>query len=104
MIRAGLTRCARRVREAGLARAGRRGGPVRRCAVPASRGPQAAGPDRSMNSRPRELPNLRFADGHGTPTSLAAFQRRLVLFNVWATWCPPCPEEMPSLDRLRFGL
>jgi thiol-disulfide isomerase/thioredoxin len=27
-----------------------------------------------------------------------------VLLNVWATWCPPCREEMPSLDRLQKSL
>ena len=69
-----------------------------------TRGPQSSGPDLSVNSHPREMPSLRFSDGQGTPTSLAAFHGRLVLLNVWATWCPPCREEMPTLDRLQATL
>lgn len=69
-----------------------------------TRGPQSSGLDLSVSSHPRELPNLRFADGQGTLTSLAAFHGRLVLLNVWATWCRPCREEMPTLDRLQATL
>src|SRR5205809_6574732 len=36
----------------------------------------------------------------GRPTSLADYRGRVVLLNVWATWCPPCRVEMPSLERL----
>ncbi|RST51904.1 TlpA family protein disulfide reductase [Variovorax sp. MHTC-1] len=50
------------------------------------------------------MANLRFSDGEGKPTSLAAFRGRFVLLNVWATWCPPCVEEMPTLDRLQATL
>ena len=65
---------------------------------------QSSGPDLILNSPPRELPNLRFADGQGAPTNLAAFRGRVMLLNVWATWCPPCREEMPTLDRLQAAL
>ena len=58
----------------------------------------------TIHASPRELPALRFADASGTPTSLAAFRGRFVLLNVWATWCPPCREEMPTLDRLQASL
>lgn len=37
----------------------------------------------------------------GRKLSLADFRGRFVLLNVWATWCPPCVKEMPSLDRLQ---
>lgn len=57
-----------------------------------------------VHARARELPSLRFTDGNGAATSLAAFRDRVVLLNVWATWCGPCREEMPTLDRLQATL
>jgi peroxiredoxin len=36
----------------------------------------------------------------GEPTALAAYRGRVVLLNVWATWCYPCRLEMPSMERL----
>lgn len=36
-----------------------------------------------------------------TPGRLADYRGRVVLVNVWATWCPPCREEMPYLDELQ---
>lgn len=53
---------------------------------------------------PRPLPDLRFEDANGKARSLADFRGKLVLLNIWATWCPPCREEMPSLDRLQAQL
>jgi thiol-disulfide isomerase/thioredoxin len=35
----------------------------------------------------------------GTPDSLAARRGSIVVMNLWATWCPPCREEMPALER-----
>ncbi|PLC48130.1 redoxin [Pollutimonas subterranea] len=49
---------------------------------------------------PRELPLISFQDATGKTVTLADFRGRVVLLNIWATWCPPCREEMPSLDRL----
>jgi thiol-disulfide isomerase/thioredoxin len=57
-----------------------------------------------LHSRSRDLANLRFSDSGGSPTDLAAFRGRVVLLNIWATWCPPCREEMPTLDRLQAAL
>jgi len=54
---------------------------------------------------PRPLPEIAFTDGAGRALSLGDFRGRVVLLNIWATWCVPCRREMPSLDRLaaRFG-
>lgn len=54
---------------------------------------------------PRPVPNLSFEDGAGAKRSLADFRGKVVLLNLWATWCAPCRKEMPALDRLqqRFG-
>lgn len=68
------------------------------------RGLRSSSPDLNVHADPREMPNLRFADGQGAPTSLSAFLGKVVLLNVWATWCAPCREEMPTLDRLQATL
>ncbi|MEO3432351.1 TlpA disulfide reductase family protein [Inquilinus sp. CAU 1745] len=50
------------------------------------------------------MPELRFQGADGNDLSLADFRGRVVLLNVWATWCVPCREEMPTLDRLQAEL
>lgn len=53
---------------------------------------------------PRPLPELRFVDGTGASRALADFRGRVILLNIWATWCVPCRKEMPALDRLQAAL
>jgi thiol-disulfide isomerase/thioredoxin len=53
---------------------------------------------------PRRLPPIRFADAGGRQLSLRDFQDRVVLLDLWATWCAPCRNEMPALDRLQGEL
>ena len=57
-----------------------------------------------INDAPRALPELEFQDGEGRERSLSQFGGKVVLLNVWATWCAPCREEMPALDRLQQKL
>ena len=49
-------------------------------------------------------PALRFKDSAGVEHTLAEWQGKVVLLNLWATWCAPCRKEMPALDRLQQGL
>jgi thiol-disulfide isomerase/thioredoxin len=53
---------------------------------------------------PRELANVRFVDASGAPRSLSDWKGKVVLLNLWATWCAPCRKEMPALDRLQQAL
>ena len=45
-------------------------------------------------------PDFAVTDERGESVTLAAFADRVVLLNVWATWCGPCREEMPSMESL----
>lgn len=53
---------------------------------------------------PAPAPDLEFRDAEGKTVHLSDFRGRLVLLNLWATWCLPCREEMPTLDRLEGAL
>ncbi|HEY0887763.1 MAG TPA: TlpA disulfide reductase family protein [Ramlibacter sp.] len=57
--------------------------------------------------RPQPVPDdaaaaiwpLKFDSPGGAPLEMVRFQGKPLLLNFWATWCPPCVEEMPLLDR-----
>lgn len=55
----------------------------------------------TLHATPSAMPPLRFASATGAALDLASFRGRAVLLNVWAAWCGPCREEMPTLDRLQ---
>jgi thiol-disulfide isomerase/thioredoxin len=57
-----------------------------------------------LMDKPKPVAEIAFNDGDGHPRSLADFKRKVVLLNVWATWCVPCRKEMPALDRLQASL
>ncbi len=45
-------------------------------------------------------PVFPLLDDRGAPVSLDRYRGRVVLMNLWASWCPPCRAEMPDLQRL----
>ena len=54
---------------------------------------------------PMELPDgVTFNDKAGQAVGLDQFGGKVVLLNLWATWCAPCRKEMPDLDRLQADL
>ncbi|MCH8239705.1 MAG: TlpA family protein disulfide reductase [Proteobacteria bacterium] len=53
---------------------------------------------------PKDIPEIEFVTDDGTATSLDAWRGKVVLLNLWATWCGPCRKEMPTLDRLKAEL
>jgi thiol-disulfide isomerase/thioredoxin len=58
----------------------------------------------SENQELKSLPAAVFFDAAGKKLTLADFKGRPVLLNLWATWCPPCVGELPSLDKLQAKL
>jgi len=69
--------------------------------APLARGEVAAV---SVASEPLRLPALTFKDAGGATKTLADWKGRMVLLNLWATWCVPCRKEMPALATLEAKL
>ncbi len=61
------------------------------------------GPFRRL-ADPVPAPEIAFRDAEGRDLSFADFRGRLLVVNFWATWCVPCVEEMPALDRLHAAV
>lgn len=65
-------------------------------------GPRLA--DRLGSADREVLRAARFTDLSGKPRILDEWQGRILVLNFWATWCPPCREEIPALVRARDNL
>ena len=49
----------------------------------------------------KQAPYLRIKDRDGNQLELSALKGKVVFINFWATWCPPCLQEIPSIRRLQ---
>ncbi len=58
----------------------------------------------ALHAAPKPVPEIQFQDSEGKALTLQDFRGRVILLNIWATWCLPCRREMPTLDRLQAKL
>ena len=66
--------------------------------------PAASSTELTVFDESRDLPEIHFSNAAGRELTLADFRGKIVLLNIWATWCMPCRKEMPALDRLQAQL
>lgn len=71
-----------------------------------ARNPLAVGDMATFVFRPKPEPvaDVTFVDKAGAERRLSQWKGKVVLLNLWATWCVPCRKEMPALDRLQAAL
>jgi peroxiredoxin len=67
-----------------------------------SRGPTA--PNDTVPRVGQPLADFTLPDMQGRSIQLSALRGKVVFINVWATWCPPCVDEMPAIQRLHERL
>lgn len=58
----------------------------------------------SIHDQPQPLDRVTFDNAAGETLALSDFRGQVVVLNLWATWCPPCRKEMPTLDALQRRL
>jgi len=56
-----------------------------------------------IHKDPKVYDNVIFLDKNDKKINIKDFNGNLILLNFWATWCEPCKEEMPSLDRIQIN-
>jgi len=56
-----------------------------------------------VHKNPKKLEKINFKNINNEIINLNKFENSLIIINFWATWCAPCIEEMPSLNRLQIN-
>mgnify|MGYP001208536472 CR=1 FL=1 len=56
-----------------------------------------------FHKEPKILENIEFKNIYDQKVNINEFKGNLIVLNFWATWCAPCRDEMPSLDRLSLN-
>ena len=56
-----------------------------------------------IHKDPKKLEKINFININNETINLNKFKNSLIIINFWATWCAPCIEEMPSLNRLQVN-
>jgi thiol-disulfide isomerase/thioredoxin len=57
-----------------------------------------------IHAEPKKMSSAGFLDENGDKVTLKSYKGKVVLLNFWATWCPPCLAEMPSIDALQADI
>ena len=65
-----------------------------------SQNPSLQAPVQSASTVGGPAPEFTLPNLNNEMVSLSDFEGKVVLLNIWATWCPPCVEEMPSMQKL----
>lgn len=65
-----------------------------------SKTPSAVDIEPALTQKGPSAPNFTLQGLDGRMVSLSDYRGKVVLLNIWATWCPPCVAEIPSLDKL----
>jgi len=80
---------------------------VTACSKEKSEGKKEGAPDKSAATAAAEgsmAPDFKVKDLQGKEVSLSGLKGKVVLVNFWATWCPPCKEEIPSMMKLNKAM
>lgn len=73
-------------------------------ALCAACGPVGVGNEAVTRPEAKAFPAIQFLGVDRANASAGDFRGKVLVLNVWATWCPPCRREMPSLERLHTKL